>query len=56
MELGEIYMNNKVEYIKLFWKHNFSDEPVVIFYEVDLGNERLAPLHRKRMCIKQLTD
>lgn len=35
-------MMSKVEYIKLFWKHNFSDEPVVIFYEVDLENERLA--------------
>lgn len=35
-------MTNKMEYIKLFWKHNFSDEPVVIFYEVDLENERLA--------------
>lgn len=33
---------NNVEYIKLFWKHNLSDEPVVILYEVDLNNERLA--------------
>jgi len=31
-----------VEYIKLWWKHEFDNEPAIILYEVDSGNERLA--------------
>ena len=33
---------NNIEYIKLFWKHDFPDEPVVILYKVDLKHDRLA--------------
>lgn len=35
-------MINKVEYIKLFWEHGPDNEPVVIIYEVNLYNDRLA--------------
>ena len=38
----QIDIELRMEYVKLFWKHNFSDEPVVIFYEVNLENERSA--------------
>lgn len=31
---------NNTEYIKMFFKYNFSDEPKVILYEVDLANGR----------------
>uniref|UniRef100_UPI0040563A78 DUF6881 domain-containing protein n=1 Tax=Agathobacter sp. TaxID=2021311 RepID=UPI0040563A78 len=31
-----------MEYIKLYWKHNFEDEPVMMLYEVDTEQERLA--------------
>lgn len=31
-----------MEYLKLFWKHDLDNEPVVILYEVDVKNERLA--------------
>lgn len=50
------------EYIKLFWTHNFDDEPVVILYEVNLDNERLAKrsidifADRKTKNIKDLYD
>lgn len=30
------------EYIKLCWEHDLNDEPVVILYEVNLEEERLA--------------
>ncbi len=30
------------EYVKLHWKHDFEDEPVFIFYEVNIDGERLA--------------
>ncbi|MEE0264042.1 MAG: hypothetical protein UD936_00290 [Acutalibacteraceae bacterium] len=30
------------EYIKLFWSHNFDDEPVIILYEVNLDDDRFA--------------
>lgn len=33
---------SKVEYIKLFWKHELNDEPAIILYEVDTNDERLA--------------
>ena len=35
-------MEHRMEYIKLFWKHNYPDDPVVIIYEVDLDDERYA--------------
>ena len=31
-----------IEYIKLFWEDAPEGEPLVILYEVDAGNERLA--------------
>ena len=31
-----------MEYIRLYWEHNFDDEPIVIFYEVCVEAERLA--------------
>ena len=31
-----------IEYIKLFWEDAPEGEPLVILYEVDTGNERLA--------------
>ncbi len=37
---------NRFEYIKWFWKHNFpfhnNDTPILLFYEIDLENERYA--------------
>ena len=33
---------NKFEYIKWFWKHNDDDTPILLFYEIDLENERYA--------------
>lgn len=33
---------NPFEYIKLFWQHEQNDDPVILLYEVDLDNERLA--------------
>lgn len=35
-------MINTVEYIKLFWEHALDNEPVVILYEVNVENDRLA--------------
>ncbi|MDE5569312.1 MAG: hypothetical protein K2I82_01490 [Ruminococcus sp.] len=32
-------MNTK-EYVKVFWYHNYPDDPRVIIYEVDLLNDR----------------
>ncbi len=32
----------KYEYIKWYWKHPFDSDPVLLFYEVDLENERYA--------------
>ena len=31
-----------VEYLKLFWEHELEGEPVIILYEVNLDDERLA--------------
>ena len=31
---------NNTEYIKIFWEHDFLNEPRVIIYEVDLDNDR----------------
>ena len=33
---------NSFEYIKLFWQHEQNDDPVILLYEVELENERLA--------------
>ena len=33
---------NKFEYIKWFWKYTDDETPVLLFYEVDLENERYA--------------
>ena len=33
---------DKFEYIKWFWKHNYNDTPILLFYEIDLENERYA--------------
>ena len=33
---------NKFEYIKCYWKYIDDETPVVLFYEVDLENERYA--------------
>ncbi len=30
----------QVEFMKVFWKHNWKDEPKVMFYEVDLTDGR----------------
>jgi len=30
------------EYIKLHWKHDMENEPIIIFYEVCTDNDRLA--------------
>ena len=40
-----------IEYIKLFWEDAPEGEPLVILYEVDTGNERLA-----RRCIDIFAD
>lgn len=31
-----------LEYIKLFWNHQFEDEPVVILYEIDSEKDRMV--------------
>jgi len=33
---------NKFEYIKCFWKYIDDDTPILLFYEIDLENERYA--------------
>lgn len=33
---------NKVEYIKCFWEYIDDETPILLFYEVDLENERYA--------------
>ncbi|MDE5936418.1 MAG: hypothetical protein K2G83_03320 [Ruminococcus sp.] len=42
------------EYVKIFWKHDFTDEPRVIIYEVDLNNNRymlrLIDIYADRTC------
>lgn len=35
-------MNKTREYLKVSWSHSYQDEPELIFYEVDLTNERLC--------------
>ncbi len=37
---------NNFEYIKCFWKYIDEETPVLLFYEVDLNNDRYAT----RMC------
>lgn len=31
-----------MEYIKLYWEHELDNEPVIILYEINLENDRLA--------------
>lgn len=33
---------NKFEYIKWFWKYIDDETPTLLFYEIDLENERYA--------------
>ena len=33
---------HKMEYVKLYWRHDFPIDPVVIIYEVDVDDERYA--------------
>ena len=33
---------HKMEYVKLYWHHDFPIDPVVIIYEVDVDDERYA--------------
>ena len=33
-------MNQSLEYLKVSWSHSHSDEPELIFYEVDLAHDR----------------
>ena len=33
---------NKFEYIKWFWKYIDDETPILLFYEIDLENERYA--------------
>lgn len=33
---------NKFEYIKWFWKYIDDETPILLFYEIDLKNERYA--------------
>ena len=35
-------MEHRYEYVKLFWKHDYPNDPVVIIYEVDMDDERYA--------------
>ena len=35
-------LQHRMEYVKLFWKHDYPDDPVVIIYEADLDDERYA--------------
>ena len=35
-------MEHRMEYLKLYWKHDFPEDPVIIIYEVDLDDERYA--------------
>ncbi len=36
------YMKDNKEYLKLYWKHDYPTDPVVIIYEVDLYEDRYA--------------
>ena len=33
---------DKIEYIKLYWEHEPDEDPVIIFYEVNVEDDRLA--------------
>ena len=33
-------MKQSLEYLKVSWSHSYPDEPELIFYEVDLANNR----------------
>lgn len=34
----------EMEYIKVFWKHNFSDEPVTLYSELDANRNELRKI------------
>ena len=38
----EVYKMNNYEYLKFYWNYIDEETPVVIFYEIDLDNERYA--------------
>ena len=40
----------KYEYIKCFWKYIDDETPVLLFYEVDLENERYATRMAEVFC------
>ena len=42
----------KFEYIKCFWKYIDDETPVLLFYEVDLENERYATRMTEVFCDK----
>lgn len=42
----------KFEYIKWFWKYIDNETPVLLFYEVDLENERYATRMAEVFCDK----
>lgn len=35
-------MEHRMEYLKLYWKHDFPEDPIIIIYEADLDDERYA--------------
>lgn len=35
-------MQNDKEYLKLYWKHDYPTDPVLLIYEVDLDEDRYA--------------
>lgn len=40
--MGDVYINNKFEYIKCYLNYIDEETPIVLFYEVNLENERYA--------------
>lgn len=39
-DFSEVNILNNTEYIKVFWNHDYLNEPRVIIYEVDLKDNR----------------
>ncbi len=49
----------KYEYLKCFWKYIDDETPVLLFYEVDLENERYATRMVEVFCdrrVKQIIE
>lgn len=44
----------KFEYIKWYWKYTDDETPVILFYEVDLENERYATRMVEVFCDKSV--